>query len=156
MNRQLRQDDHDFENDDPNILRDGERMRVPMSMANSMSRDIAEHFARQRAQLAARDSPAFRRPARGPLVTDQFGGMAGLHKPGPRLESGGNRSDQLVRDGARAEIQRAHDEYRQELENAWRGPLSGDGQHRQQQRDQGGGDPYQAYDAWIEQQWRVP
>jgi hypothetical protein len=95
MNRQLRQDDHDFENDDPNILRDGERMRVPMSMADSTSRDIAEHFARQRAQLAARDSPAFRRPARGPLVTDQFGGTAGLHKPGPRLESGGNRGDQL-------------------------------------------------------------
>jgi hypothetical protein len=120
---------HDDDFDENGVLRDGRRVLVTMK---------------------AMDSAAFPRPACGPLITALDGGTAGLHRPGFRIETGGNRGDQLVRDGARAEIQRAHDGYRQYLENAWRDPLTGDDEHEHRERDE-----YAAYDAWIARQWRA-
>jgi hypothetical protein len=114
-----RQDDED----DDEVLQDGQRMRIPMRMMDAWQRDLVSHFSK----LKPRDSAQFRRPARGPLVTDAAGGTGGLHRPGWRVESGGNSDDRLVRDAAREECQRAHDESREDLENAWRKPPTGFG-----------------------------
>ena len=138
--------------DERGILRDGRRYRVPANMMDAIDRTVRDRVA---AEIRPRYSAAFPRPKRGPLITDQFGGTLGLHRPGPRIESGGNRGDQLVRDGARDEIQRAHDEYRRELENAWRDALADPDE--QPQRDISVDDAenaYAEYDAWIEQQWQ--
>jgi hypothetical protein len=61
-------------------------------------------------------SAQFPRPNRRSLITDAWGGTEGLHRPGWRIADGGIIGDQCVRD----ECQRAYDEYRQELENAWK------------------------------------
>jgi hypothetical protein len=111
------------EEDDDQILQDGQRMRIPMRMMDAWQHDLVDHFS----QPKSRDSAHFRRRARGPRVTDAAGGTEGLHRPGWRIESGGNSDDQLMRDGAREECRRAYDEYRAELENAWRKPLTGFG-----------------------------
>jgi hypothetical protein len=112
----MRHDDDDF--DENGILKDGRTFRVPVKMMDSMQRDIAHHFEqRQR----PKDSAAFPRPSNGgPLVTDQWCGTAGLHRPGYRIESGGNVGDQLVRDGTADEIQRARDRYDYDVSNAWK------------------------------------
>ena len=73
-------------------------------------------------RMQPRDSAAFRRPARGPLISDANGGTEGLHRPGFRVESGGNEPDQWVRDGARADSQEIYDAYAKEQSEAWRSP----------------------------------
>jgi hypothetical protein len=107
-------DDDPF--DENGVLRDGHVFKVPQRMLDNVQRSVAQHFQQQR----PKNSAAFPRPNRGLLITDAWGGTAGLHRPGWRIESSGNIGDQLVRDGARDERQRAYDEYVAELENAWR------------------------------------
>jgi hypothetical protein len=142
-------DDEDDDDmfDEHGILRDGKRWRIPMRMMDAVQRAVAAQ-----ATLAPRDSPPFPRPARGPFVTALDGGTAGLHRPGFRIQRGGNRGDQLVRDGARSEIQRAHDEYRQDRENAWRGGVPRD----QGQNDGSVEDAYEEYENDLCNAWRNP
>jgi hypothetical protein len=69
MTKQLRR--HDDDDDDVSILKDGERMRIPLRMMDSLQRDVAQHFAR---------------------VTDGRGDSAlGLHKSGYHLNDAARR-----------------------------------------------------------------
>jgi len=78
------QDDDD---DARNILKDGERMRVPMYAMDALSRDVAQHFAR---------------------VTDATGdGGLGLHRPGFRISSTITR-DRSIYDAYNAEVASAY------------------------------------------------
>jgi hypothetical protein len=57
------------DDDDDPILRDGERMRVPMTMVDSWQREMTEHFRRPRARLHdGRGNPVGQRP--GFVVSD--------------------------------------------------------------------------------------
>ncbi len=86
---------YDEDGDDP-ILRDGERLHVPLRMADSMQRDIG--------------------------VVDTFGGTQGLQRPGWRLETGGSQCDQLLRDRAYHDREAAYADYHDELTCAWQNP----------------------------------
>jgi len=69
-----RRNDDDFDLD--RVLKDGERMRVPLRMMDSLSRDVAAHFGRTMVQDAK--------------IVDGFGnGGLSLHRPGHRLFSSG-------------------------------------------------------------------
>ena len=117
--------------EDDLILRNGERMRVPLTMMDALQRDVAQHFAR---------------------ITDGAGDSGlGLHRPGYRLSSTVTR-DHSHYDQYEAEVQnawknphatgenegapsrlkskdampisddreRAYSEYQNRIENAWR------------------------------------
>jgi hypothetical protein len=87
---------------DRGILRDGYGLRVPVTLmdANSMERQMADHFR------PAWDS------VRREAVTALDGSTAGLHRPGFR-----------VSDAYHAEARRRmYDEYDEYISNAWRGP----------------------------------
>jgi hypothetical protein len=110
---------HDDE-DDKRILRDGERMRVPITMLDSMQRAIAEDSranGRDKILRAAMEADS------GPMVTDALGGTAMLSRPGYRL---GNVQRTIV-----DEAYRLHDE---EESRRWQGcdreievkPVTGD------------------------------
>jgi hypothetical protein len=92
-------DDDDF--DENGVLKDGRSYRVPLKMCDSMQRSIAKHFQHRS------------------IVTAADGSTMGLHRPGARIASGGNRA---VRDALAAEAQRARDQYEYDLVNAWRKP----------------------------------
>jgi hypothetical protein len=103
-------DDDEF---DPNLLRDGESMRVPIRMADA-------------ARTKPRDSAAYPRPRRGTFAVDAYGGTEGLHRPGARYETGGNPADGWVRDADRDAAQRARDEYNWWISNQWKDGGNGD------------------------------
>ena len=89
------QSDEDF--DERGILKDGRSVRTPMFAMDALQKGVAEHAQNFR-------------PRR---ITAADGSTLGLHKPGWRIETGGNVGDQLVRDGAamdRAELYRSYDE----------------------------------------------
>jgi hypothetical protein len=107
--------------------------------------------------------PTTLRDALTPLrVTAANGGTAGLHRPGYRIAD--------ANDDARL---RAYDEYRRDIENAWRGS-GAEGTPDELQRDalptrddmtldelqcdhqRRMSCEYQAYGSWIEHQWRNP
>jgi hypothetical protein len=96
------QEEDDF---DPRVLKDGESYRVPLRLCDSLQRDIAQHFAQQAQPLC---------------VTDQFGVTVGLHRPGPRILTGGKVGDQLVRDSALADRAAAYRDYERTITRAWR------------------------------------
>jgi hypothetical protein len=84
-------DDDAFEN---GVLRDRARYRVPMHMRDS----------------------------RAPMITDGTGNPLGLHRPGWRVAAlGGNEHDVRLRDSQRKAIEDAHNEYLDQLTNAWKG-----------------------------------
>jgi hypothetical protein len=83
--------------DEDGILRDGFSVTVPMAM-----RDGLTPLQRSVALNGLHDA----------RVTDADGTTAGLHRPGYRIVDAKD---------ARAAVERAHDEYRRELTNAWRG-----------------------------------
>ena len=90
MTRRYHDDDNDF--DEHGVLRDGRSLRTPM-----WAMDAAKGYCRARPK----------RPH--PRITSADASTFGLHKPGWRIETGGNAGDQLVRDGAaldRAELYR--------------------------------------------------
>jgi hypothetical protein len=59
------------DDDDDLILRDGERMRVPMTMMDSWQREMTEHFRRPRARLHdGHGNPVGHRP--GFIGSDAF------------------------------------------------------------------------------------
>jgi hypothetical protein len=105
--------DDEFDPDDPNMLRDGERMRIPLRLADA-------------ARTRPRDSAAFPRPRRGVFAVDAYGGTEGLHRPGARYEDGGNAADQWVRAADRDEAQRARDAYENWISRQWRDQDNGD------------------------------
>jgi hypothetical protein len=97
-----------FDDDDDEILRDGETLRVPLRMMDSWHRDMERHFRDQR----DRDR-----------VTDANGDSGlGLLRPGFRLLAD---ADDL-NDRRRA----AYDKFTLDLENAWQNnPPTGFGSH---------------------------
>jgi hypothetical protein len=80
--------------DDDRILKDGERLRVPLTMMDSMD-------------------PIQKAVARSVHVTDAQGGTAGLHRPGFRLP---------VHDAGADERELAYDQYRRALCDAYKNP----------------------------------
>jgi hypothetical protein len=112
----MRNDPDDF---DPSTLRDGESMRVPMRMLDSLSRSVAQHIARRRPS-GPKDSAAFPRPKQRPFVTDAQGGTMGLHRPGFRLAAGGHDGDRALRDSERQEVEDAYAAYDHALVNGWK------------------------------------
>jgi len=74
------------------VLRDRARHRVPMHMRDSQ----------------------------GPMITNGTGDPFGLHRPGWRIPSGGSERDVHLRDSARKQIEEAHAEYVDYLNNAWK------------------------------------
>jgi hypothetical protein len=116
--------------DDPNILKDGERMRVPMTMADSINLDDHQpgpHRTNDRALLDAKEAayrqrefedsiawmPAHMRPrydAVPPSTRDQADAQ-------PIFDERFVKND-------RAETTRAYAEYDQRMANAWRGSCS--------------------------------
>jgi hypothetical protein len=95
MTRRYHDDANDL--DEHGVLRDGRSLRTPMWAMDSLQKGIADHA--QNVQ-----------PRR---ITSADASTLGLHKPGWRIETGGNVRDQLVRDGAaldRAELYRLYDE----------------------------------------------
>jgi hypothetical protein len=104
-------DDEDDVFDANGLLRDGATYRVPVSMMDALQRDVRKHFSRNSAA-----------PAR---ITDQFGaGGLSLHRPGYRLQSGG---DAAVRDSLRRDTQAAYDAYDYRITSAWQDQDNGDG-----------------------------
>ena len=100
--------------DDDDILRDGQRLVVPMNARDGMSplqRAVAE-------DVAARSSP----------VLDALGGTTRLHQPGPRY----------VRDqaDARERVEQARAEWIREMCDAWRTPDADSELRGQQPGDQ--------------------
>jgi hypothetical protein len=83
---------------DGNALRDGYSLRIPHTMMDTMSREMADHFR------PAWDS--FRRDR----VTALDGSTLGLHRPGFRI------SDAYPAEARR----RMYDEYDEYISNAWR------------------------------------
>jgi hypothetical protein len=101
---------HHDDDDDDRILKDGERMRVPMRMCDSLQRQVARHFG-----TLSDDA--------GPLrITDTTGSRFGLHRPGFRIATGGNEDAWLDRAIARDAVEEARAAYEEELTNAWRNP----------------------------------
>jgi hypothetical protein len=97
------------EDDDDRILKDGERMRVPMRMCDSLQRQVARHFG------TLSDA--------GPLrIADTTASPFGLHRPGFRIAIGGNEDAWLDRAIARDAVEEARAAYEEELTNAWRNP----------------------------------
>jgi hypothetical protein len=109
--------DHDDAFDEDGLLRDGCSFRVPHWMLDSLQRDVAAHAA---SAIRPRDSAAFPRPRRGTCVTDQWGGTAGLHRPGYRFAAGGSVGDAMLRESNAEEVQAAYDIYAHRLTTAWR------------------------------------
>jgi hypothetical protein len=77
---------------------------------NGVLRDGARH----RVGLHMRDGQS-------PMITDGTGDPLGLHRPGWRIASGGGERDARLRDSQRKLIEEAHDEYLDDLTNAWKG-----------------------------------
>jgi hypothetical protein len=75
------------------VLRDRARYRVPMHMRDGQS----------------------------PMITDGTDDPHGLHRPGWRIASGGDERDARLRDSKRKAIEEAHNEYLDQLINAWKG-----------------------------------
>ncbi len=94
---------------DEDILQDGETMRVPMQMMDAAA------------------SPPRRSRSNPTQVTDGTGDPLALHRPGPRIASGGNEVVQLMREARRDWRDAAYATYERELRSAWRGP---DGSNR--------------------------
>jgi hypothetical protein len=88
MTRHRHDDDDD---DDDHVLLDGEVLRVPMHLMDSVQQSVALNGLR---------------------VTDGGGDSAGLHRPGPRYIA-----DAAMRDAKQA----AYDAYLHDVTNAWRG-----------------------------------
>lgn len=82
-------------NDDDDILRDGKRMRVPMTMIDSRQREMTEHFRRSRARLH-----------------DGHGNPVG-HRPGFVVSD-------AVTSEERQRIRDARDAYERDLTTAWK------------------------------------
>jgi hypothetical protein len=105
--------------DESGLLRDGATYRVPHRMMDALQRDVARHY----------DA--------GPLrVTDQHGSALGLHRPGWRVETGGNVGDQLVRDGLRRDAQAAYDAVKYRLSNAYLTVGNGNGDNEDDQDEE--------------------
>jgi len=137
MFKQRKRVDDDDDDDDDSILRDGESLRVPLHMMDAVQRSVAQH------------------------LHDGHGNRPG-HRPGFAMSD--------ANDDAR---QRAYDEYRRDIENAWRSS-GAEGTPDELQRDalparddmaldelqcdhqRRMSCEYQAYDSWIEHQWRNP
>jgi hypothetical protein len=137
------EDDDDSPFDKRGVLKDGRSIRTPMYLMDATQRGVREHFQQ---------------------VTDGSSDGAGLHRPGPRYIA-----DAAMRDAKQA----VYDEYRRDIENAWRGsgaegtpdelqrdalPARDDMTLDELQRDHQRrmAREYQAYDNRIEQQWCNP
>jgi hypothetical protein len=128
------------------ILRDGEAMRVPLQMMDSVDN------GRAAIEQAKRDTYA-------------AGERLGLHnKPDMRItDGGGNTGVALNRPGYRIadtdvmrdERQRAHDEYLHDLTSAWRGNPVPDQPEAVRQDSMMMDEIYRTYDAEISQRWRT-
>jgi hypothetical protein len=70
--------------------------------------------ARYRVLLHMRDSQA-------PMITDGTGDPFGLHRPGWRIAAGGGERDARLSDSERKAIDDGHNEYLDQLTNAWKG-----------------------------------
>jgi hypothetical protein len=111
MTRRHRHDEED------EILRDGERMRVPMFMMDGWQRDMAGHFQRMRHHDAT-DAIATDAPA---MVVDAYGGTDGLSRPGLRYLHAGHRSlDDAVLTTRRVLRDEALANYIQQTCDAWK------------------------------------
>jgi hypothetical protein len=91
----------EIHDDDP-VLRDGQRIVVPMNMADSAQREVIEHFEQLRAEDAA---------ARKLGLNDALD----LHKPGQRFS---------VDAAARARVEQARAEGIREMCDAWKQPMA--------------------------------
>jgi hypothetical protein len=88
------------------ILKDGERFRVPLQMMDAMQKDIREHYA------------ADAQPAH---LVDAFGSADGLSRPGPRyLTAGSKTKDHAVLVTRETEHRQARDAAVQEMADAWK------------------------------------
>jgi hypothetical protein len=105
------------------ILKDGERFRVPLQMMDAMQKDIREHYA------------ADAQPAH---LVDAFGSTDGLSRPGPRyLTAGSKTKDHAVQVTRETERRAARDAAVRELLDAWKTP----GSHREVARVHNTGNP---------------
>jgi hypothetical protein len=77
------------------LLKDGHRVRVPMTLMDSLQRELGDHFGPVRFGDGGR-----------PLVTDGSDNPLGLHRPGQRLLSG----DTNTLADAREEAYRLYDQ----------------------------------------------
>lgn len=130
---------------DPNQLKDGESLHVPMRFCDALSRSVAKHVH----QASKREH-----------ITDAegHGGLA-LNRPGYRIQSGGNAGDALVRDGAQREAQRAYDAWEKYAANAWKvgdDVLDEDDDDAIEEATKAAksADCYQEYEAEIRDSWR--
>jgi hypothetical protein len=129
---------HD-DDDDDRILRDGERMRVPLTLMDGMQRDVAQHFQRARVRDAA---------ARRFGLSD---GLA-LSRPGFRY---------VVDDAALDAVEQAYADIAARDVNAWKNPAGGQDTTREfiAQRDalstmDEREAAYQEYDDHMTNAWR--
>jgi hypothetical protein len=90
--------------DDPNILKDGEVLRVPMTMMDAAA------------------APPRRSRTNPTQVTDGTGDPLGSYRPGFRIADGGNEATQMMREANRDWRDAAYDTYDRELRDAWRDP----------------------------------
>jgi hypothetical protein len=99
--------------DDPKVLKDGESLRVPMMFMDTAS---------TRSRSSFKPSPS--------RVVDASGDPLGLHRPGFRIETGGDLFHQVVLDMKCDDRREAYSEYEAELRDAWITPAkTGEGSH---------------------------
>lgn len=134
------------DNKDDKELKDGQALRVPLMLMDSVQRSIYQQSQTDAAVRATQD--AMRKEARS---------EASNHPPGYRL------SVKMTTDAAaRDALQDVYDQYESELTNAWRkapvaGPITATADEPLDS-EEFDGDPkeaaYRAYDACISNKWR--
>lgn len=86
------------QHDDDDIVRDGQRLRVPLMLMDGMQRSVAREGVR---------------------ITDGSGGTQGLHRPGFRIPTDDTRKTQQTADA----YNEAFAAYERELVDAWKTPV---------------------------------
>jgi hypothetical protein len=103
-----RYDDDVFGED--GLLKDGKRMRIPLTMMDSLSRAVHGHYADD---------------AQPAHLVDSYGTTDGLNRPGYRyLTAGSKTKDHAVQVTRETERRAARDAAVQELVDAWKTPGS--------------------------------
>jgi len=117
-----RRTDHD---DDERVLRDGETLRVPLTMLDSLQRDIAQHFGRVRDALG-NEGLSLQRP--GFRVLDRLSNdeceraYQDVANAMTTAWKGNDKPKPVRQDATEDARQMEYDRYSTELRDAWRTP----------------------------------
>jgi hypothetical protein len=119
--------DYARDDDDPcgdirDVLRDGESLRVPMYLRDSVPPWHAHFAAEDAARRRGTNDPLVIDTSTQATVVDAFGGIEGLNRPGARYLVADHRTTDHARLEKAAQLRdEAYRAYDAEAQNAWRG-----------------------------------